>query len=201
MSVPSKNRSLLSQTEKDRLKNPPNDANIKKRNNLIVKEKIKRWLNDANDICFALDHLKDTKIEGVFPDQDIFAVFGAIEKLLDRLDFAPVEGEPQHPVISRLHIVTGKDWKKNKDLTPGAIGLQHRRATPADLERNWQLEEFVKFLGDHYPNKSEERSPAYKKYRDKRFYEVYIKEQSARMGFPAPMWFESYDSKEESQAG
>lgn len=198
MSVPSKERSLLSQTEKDRLKNPLSDANIRKRNNLIVKEKIKHWLKDANDICFALDHLKDTKIEGVFPDQDIFAVFEVIEKLLDRLDFAPVEGEPQHPVISRLHAVTSKESVKNKELSPGTLAIQRRRATLSDLERNWQLEELVKDLGDHYPSKPEERSPAYKKYRDKRFYEVYIKEQSARMGFPVPRGYESYDSLEEN---
>jgi hypothetical protein len=168
MSVPRKDKSLLTPTEKDRLKNPPNDPNIRKRNNLIVKEKIKRWLNDANDVCYALEHLKDTKIEDVFSDEDIFALFNATEKLLGRLHFEPVQGEPQHPFIAWHHVVTYKDWIKDKQLQPMTLAAKGRRATSSDFERNWQVQEFVRFLKLCYHSDLEKESPAYKKYRIKR---------------------------------
>jgi hypothetical protein len=193
MSVPTA-KPLLSTTEKDRLKNPPIDPNIRKRNNLIVKEKIKRWLNDAKDIYFALDHLRDTKMEGVFPDEDIFALFRATEKLLDRLNFAPVQGEPQHPFIGWLDIVQAKDIRKNEEVTVGedvsigSLAQFARRATPSDLERNWQVQDFVRFLNRRYPSDPEKESPAYKKYRRKKEYQA-MKEAAAKHGMRIPrMW-------------
>jgi hypothetical protein len=184
MSVP-RAKPLLSPTEKDRLKNPPIDPNIRKRNNLIVKEKIKRWLNDANDVLFALNHLKDTKIEGVFPDEDIFALFNATDRLLERLDFAPVQGEPQRPFIVWMDVVTPKDARKNKDATPGTWANFGRRATPVDLERNWQVQEFVRNLKRFYPNDREKESPAYKAYRKRREYRQVI-EGCKRHGIRPP---------------
>jgi len=184
MSVP-RDKPLLSPTEKDRLKNPPIDLNIRKRNNLIVKEKIKRWLNNANDVCFALEHLKDTKIEGVFPDEDIFALFNATKKLLDRLHFGPVQGEPQRPFIDWPHIVTHKDWMKNKQLSPMTLAFKLRRATPSDFERNWQVAEFVRFLKGCYHSDPEKESFAYKKYRRKREYKEII-EACTRHGIRPP---------------
>jgi len=141
---------------------------------LIVKEKIKRWLNDANDVCYALEHLKDTKIEGVFSDEDIFALFNATEKLLDRLNFAPVQGEPQHPAIVWFDVVTVKDAKKYKDASPGTLGTFARRATPSDLERNWQVQEFVRFLEQCYPSDPDKEGLAYKKYRRRKVYRQII---------------------------
>lgn len=180
MSVP-RDRPLLSPTEKDRLKNPQNDPNIRKRNNLIVKEKIKRWLNDANDVCYALEHLKDTKIEDVFSDEDIFALFNATEKLLDRLHFVPVQGEPQHPFVAWPHVVTYKDWTKDKQLQPSSLAAKGRRATLSDFERNWQVAGLVKFLENCYHSDPGKESPAYKKYRKKREYKE-LREACARHG-------------------
>lgn len=154
--------------------NPPIDSNIRKRNNIIVKRKIQYWLNDANDVFFALEHLKDTKIEDVFPDEDIFAVFKATEKMLDRLHFAPVQGEPQHPFIVWPHVVTYKDWMKEKQLQPSSLAAKGRRATPSDFERNWQVQEFVRFLKQCYHSDPDKESPAYKKYRRKREYKEII---------------------------
>lgn len=186
MSVPRKDKPLLTSIEKDRLKNPPIDPNIRKRNNLIVKEKIKRWLNDANDVCYALEHLKDTKIEGVFPDEDIFALFNATEKLLNRLNFAPVQGEPQRPFIAWFDVVTIKDAKKYKDASPGTLGTFARRATPSDFERNWQVQEFVDFLKQCYHSDLKKESPAYKKYRRKREWRELI-DGCARHGIRPPI--------------
>jgi hypothetical protein len=181
MSIPRKDKSLLTPTEKDRLKNPQTDPNIRKRNNLIVKEKIKRWLNDANDVCYALEHLKDTKIEDVFSDEDIFALFNATKNLLGRLHFEPVQGEPQHPFIAWHHVVTYKDWMKNKQLAPSSLAAKGRRATLSDFERNWQVARHVKFLENCYHSDPEKESTAYKKYRRKREYKELI-EACARHG-------------------
>jgi hypothetical protein len=167
MSVPMKDRSLLTPKEKERLKNPPNNPNIRKRNNLIVKAKIGRWLNEAKDIYFALDHLKDTKIEGVFLDEDIFVLFITIEKLLERMHFGPVLGEPQYPILPYTTIATEKDAMKQKEIQPGIVLEWWRRATPSDLERDYQVQEFAKNLSQYYPDDLNE-SPAYKLYIEKK---------------------------------
>lgn len=195
MSVP-RVKPLLSPTEKDRLKNPPTDANIRKRNNLIVKEKIKRWLSDANDVLFALEYLKDTKTEGVFPDEDIFALFNATEKLLNRLIFMPVEGEPQHPFIAWWEVVTLKDAKKFKDATPGTLASFGRRATPADLERNYQVQKFVESLKNHYPSDPKKVSSAYKKYYKKKEYRE-MKAAFAKHGMRIPRMWDGEDMEED----
>jgi len=185
MSTPTKGKTLLSEKEKDRLRNPPDDANIRKRNNLIVKEKVKRWLNGAADVGFALDHLKDTKIEGVFQDEDIFALFEATQKLLERLHFAPVEGDPQRPFISWPHITTEKDAKKYKGAGTGTLAFFHRRATPSDLERNWRVSQFARKLEQFYESNPEKESPAWKKYRINRENKE-IRESCRRFGLKQP---------------
>ena len=204
MSVPQKNKSLISPTEKDRIKNPPVDANIRKRNNIIVKRKIQNWLNDANDVLYALDHLKDSKAEDIFSDDDIFTLFRLIKKLLGKLNFSPVKGEPQHPIILWLDIVKNKDLKNIKEqdagATPGTLATFARRATPADLERNWQVQEFVRFLKQCYPSnpEMEEKSAAYKSYRQKKEYRM-MKEEFSKIGMRVPSMWGGVDMEAENK--
>jgi hypothetical protein len=194
MSVPRKNNALISDTEKSRLNNPPFNANLRKRNNIIVKRKIQNWLNDAKDVLYALDHLKDSRAEDIFSDDDIFTLFYLIKKLLNKLNFSPVQGEPQHPIMLWLDIVKNEDLKNIKEhdagATTGQLATFARRATPADLERNWQVKELVEFLMRCYPSTPEmkAKSPAYELYRKKREYRE-MKEGFARHGmrlFSAP---------------
>jgi hypothetical protein len=153
MSIPEKDKSLLTDKEKERLTDPNLDSNIKKRNNLIVKRKIQSWLNDAGDVLFALENMNETKVKDSIEDENVYAMFKIIKTLLDKMDFEPVQGYPQHPFTIIRY------------TRDGARYIRKIRAGESDLERNWQVQEFVRYLKQCYHSDPKEESLAYKKYR------------------------------------
>jgi hypothetical protein len=199
MSIPQRNKTLLTPTEKDRLKNPPMDTDIRKRNNLIIKRKIQYWLDAANDILYALDNIKGSQANDIFSDGDVFTLFSLTKKLLNKMGFSPVVGAPQHPLIVFNDVIKTKDRRSIAKYDIGAkVGMTAtftRRATASDFERNWQVQEFVKSLKDFYPSNQEmeERSPAYVLYCEKRKYSR-GKEIATRNGIPFP-----YDAEMEAE--
>jgi hypothetical protein len=178
MSIPQKDKPLLTLKEKDRLKNRPIDPNIRKHNNIVVKRKMQYWLKEAKDISFALDHVNETKLDGTFPDEDIFALFNLIKKLLDKLNFGRVDGDPYHPFVIGHY----------------RSEFYARRAKVSDLERNWQVDELAMFLNNCYHSDREKaEAAAYKNYYNKKMKEAFAKHRMVRLDHepiidPATAW-------------
>jgi hypothetical protein len=164
MSIPSKDKPLLTVTEKERLVDPKLDSKTRKRNNLIVKRKIQSWLNDADSVLYALKHLTETQLERTVTDKEIYALFSVTEILLDKLNFATIKGQPEHPYVSWFVLPPAG----------GEVKVAYRRAKESDFERNWRVQEHVKVLQRSYPSNPEEESPAYKKYREDREYQEIV---------------------------
>jgi len=157
MTSPIQGKLLLSDKERERLFNPNLDTATRKRNNLIVKRKIKNWLNQAEDVIYALNFLTDTQLERTIPDSDVYALFKVTEALLDRLNFAPVKGETDNPYVDYFSTVL-RDFPKSI----------RRRAKESDFDRAWKVQKHVEALQSRYPHSPENESPAYKMYREKR---------------------------------
>jgi hypothetical protein len=153
MSIPEKDKQFLTVKEKERLADPKLEPNIKKRNNLIVKRKIQSWLNGAGDVFFALENMSEPQVKDSVDDENVYALFKIIKILLDKMDFEPVQGYPQHPFTIIRYTRDGVRY------------IRKLRAGESDLERNWQVQEFVRYLNKCYQGDPEKESPAYKKYR------------------------------------
>jgi len=155
MSSPKQGKILLSDTERERLFDQNLDSTTRKRNHLIVKRKIKNWISQAEDVVYALRFLTDTQIEQTIPDGDVFALFEATEMILDRLNFAPVHGEPDNPFVTYAATVLRSDPK----------GIR-RRAKESDFDRALRVQRHAENLRDYYLT-NDKYDTAYKIYHEK----------------------------------
>jgi len=146
---------LLSDTERIRLFDRELDTATRKHNNLIIKRKIQNWLNQAEDVTYALKFLTDTQIKQTISDTSVFALFEATENVLDRLNFTPVRGEPDNPYVVYAATVPREDPK-----------AMRQRAMEADFERNLRLQRHAEALRKYYST-DDKHDTAYKIYREK----------------------------------
>ena len=130
MPAPKPDKPLLTAKERERLSDKNLDPNIRKRNDMIVRNKILSWLNKSDDVYFALEHLQTRTLKKELSDNDVYGLFWVGLKLLKILDFAPVENLSGVPVVSKPIDSTG-DPKKDTWV---------RQATESDFERNYTIE-------------------------------------------------------------
>lgn len=176
MTAPKRGKLLLSDEERKRLSDRELDTATRKRNNLIVKRKIQNWLNQAEDLLFALENLTETQLENTVSDSQVFSLFKVTEKILDKLNFAPVEGTVDKPFVS---------WFVLPEAG-GEVKVAVRRAKESDYERNWKVQEHVKALRCSYHSDPEKESSAYKNYREDREYQEIVK-TCKRVGMRVPV--------------
>lgn len=157
MTTPKQGKLLLTAQERERLVDQKLKTDIRKRNNLIVKRKIQNWLNQLEDMQFALENLNETQLENTIADGEVFSLFKLIETLLNKLNFVPVKGPVENPSVQNF---TARSSEESL-----AVKLVIRRAKEADFERNWRVQELVRFLKECYHDDVKKESPAYMKYR------------------------------------
>jgi hypothetical protein len=156
MTAPKLGKLLLTDEERKRLSDRDLDPAIRKRTTLIVKRKIQNWLNQLEDMQFALENLNETQLENTIADGEVFSLFKLIETLLNKLNFVPVKGPVENPFVQNFTTHASEESLAVKQVI--------RRAKEADFERNWRVQEFVRFLKECYHDVKKE-SPAYMKYR------------------------------------
>ena len=130
MSAPEPGKPLLTAIEKERLSDKNLDPNIRKRNDMIVRKKIKSWLSKADDVGFALDHLSTRKFRKELDDEDVYELFWLGLEFLKILDFAPIENLSGVPLVTKPVVTSEKD---QNDVCVV-------RATERDFERNYHLD-------------------------------------------------------------
>jgi hypothetical protein len=112
-------------------------------NEFAVRNRLKEFLefvSDANLIleCLPKDQLrKNKKLVDVLNDGTVQGIFDLTEKLLDILDYMPVQGSPGKPYVTKI-----------LSDEPGDIIV--RKANDSDFARNQQLINHVGALGDYY---------------------------------------------------
>jgi len=150
MSIPKPKKSLLSATEKERLKQhyispdlPDEEvdklSNIRKRNDLVVRNKIKSWLNNIEDINFVLQYLPKRQSRKIISDDEVYSLLRVLESLLEVLVFMPIEQTTRGQAIVST--------TSTKEMV--------RRANEADYERNRRLWQFANVLKEHYSSPEE----------------------------------------------
>jgi tetratricopeptide (TPR) repeat protein len=168
MPEPKDAKSLLTATERERLINRTPDRNMSEtdkekhrnsiyHNDMVVRDKVGSWLKKSEDILFALEHLPTRKLKKEINDDDIYKLLNVGLKLLEVLDFAPVESVGGQAVIAK-HTKTESDKLKDVWMRP---------ATEIDFKRNLRVWFFGAFI-----NKFVSKSPIFEEYIFKRLSEV-----------------------------
>lgn len=118
-------------------------------NDMVVRNKIKSWLKESEDVLFALEHLPTRKLKKDITDGDIYSLFYVGLEFLRILEFVPIESLSGYAVVSRPVKSSGE--KRDSWV---------RKATEEDFERNYRLELIVNEL-----NKMVSTSDEYKRYK------------------------------------
>lgn len=112
-------------------------------NEFAVRSRLKEFLEFVPDAILILDKLpkeqlrKNKKLAGVLNDDTVQGIFDLTERLLDLLDYMPVQGSPQKPYVTK--ILSDK---------PGDVII--RKANDQDFVRNQRLINHVSALREYY---------------------------------------------------
>jgi hypothetical protein len=112
-------------------------------NEFAIRNRLKEFLEFLPDAILIIEGLpkdqltKNKKLAGVLNDRTIQDLFILTEKLLDLLDYMPVQGSPQKPYVTKIL----------SDETGDAIV---RKANDRDFDRNQQLINHVGALNEYY---------------------------------------------------
>jgi hypothetical protein len=143
-------KSLLTSTERMRLTNripDPQLSNDEKEkfknalynNDMIVRNKIRTWMKESDDILFVLKHMPTRKLRKIISDDEIFRLFHLGLYLIDAFGFQPVdEIENNKP---RVVIGSSSD--------PSILSLDEiwlRPATNEEINRNLRLRQIIAYL-------------------------------------------------------
>lgn len=115
------------------------DAIVRRDNEFAVRRRLISFLEFVPDANLILDNLPRTqlknnkKLETCLNDSTVDGLLSLILKLLDLLDFMPVQGTPEKPYVTKI----------------GETVIA-RPANNLDFERNRRLHNFVALLADYY---------------------------------------------------
>ena len=134
----------LTEDQKKKLKNRSNLTTIERRDNeFAVRNRMREFLKFIPDANFILESLprdqlnKNKKLTDVMNDRTIQGLLELTEKLLDLLDYMPVQGSPGKPYVTKI-------------LSEKLGDVIVRQATELDFARNQQLINHIGSLANYY---------------------------------------------------
>lgn len=167
MSIPTPGKPLLTATERERLIDRSPDANqdIRKRNDLIVRNKLKSWLKNAEDVNFILHHLPTRQISKAVTDEDVYELLDIVKALLAILDFIPVEKNSYNQYIVVKPVDTKHTYYPPREFPKEAWV---RLANETDYERSRLLSQYLDIMKEHITPSD---NPEFKRYSKKKQYQ------------------------------
>ena len=157
MPAPKPDKSLLTATEKERLADEKLDPIIRKRNDMIVRNKILLWLNNSNDVQFALEHLPIRKLKKELEDEYIYRLLEIVRELLDMKDFCKL-----YDIGKEVMAVKAIVEHHNPNFRSGSSDVHS--ATELDFDRVFKLENALEEIKSLIPDFETNR--AYEKYKE-----------------------------------
>jgi tetratricopeptide (TPR) repeat protein len=158
MPAPKPDKSLLTATEKERLTNEGLDPAIRKRNDMIVRNKILAWLNSADEVLSALNQISLKKLKKDIDDSRIYELLKIVRELLDIKDFCKLYDTGKNVVAVKSILV-----HHNRN---NFIGPHPHAANDKDFERIFYIETALEDIIDLLPNPN--NLPAYEEFKNKR---------------------------------
>lgn len=138
---------MLTDIERERLiKRDSLAIKAKKANEYIIRNKLKTWLADIDDVNFILTKLPDKQLNKLVSNKIVFALMDLVATLLFILGVLPV--------IQNEYVPSGRQVRQATDdvmirpsLRRGFYDVM-RRATPEELERRDYLKHYITSLID-----------------------------------------------------
>jgi tetratricopeptide (TPR) repeat protein len=159
MPAPKQKKPLLTAIEKERLYDRDIDPIIRKRNDMIVRNKLMAWLNNADDAIFALEHLSTRKLKKEIDDNYIYRLLEIVRELLDLKDFGKLYDFGNGVVVIKS-IVEHHNPNIHIDPKPHTV-------SELDFHRIYKLESALEEIASLIPKPDE--SPSYEKYKEEQF--------------------------------
>ncbi|MGD0955070.1 MAG: tetratricopeptide repeat protein [Methanotrichaceae archaeon] len=156
MPAPKSSKSLLTAIEKERLSDKNIDPIIRKRNDMIVRNKLMAWLGSVNDILFALEHLRVRKLKKELDDSYIYGLLEIVREIIDLKDFCKL-----HDIGKEVIAVKQIVEHHNPDFTSAPKAHQ---ATNIDFDRIFKLETALEEIRSLLPEINE--CAAFEKYKE-----------------------------------
>ena len=129
----------LPQLAKDRIiKRDLLDIGVKKSNEYRVREYIKDYLKDLEEIIWVLDTLPDKQFKKLFKDEDVYRLLEIVERALVNLDFTPIQRNEEGKLIAVKHLLT-----THVDGGTGRTFSISREATDLDKDRFSNLQKHI----------------------------------------------------------
>jgi len=119
------------------------DIRKRRENEFAVRNHLKSFLEFIPDACIILDKLprdqlkQNAKLEKYLNDEAVKGLFLLTLKMLDLLDYMPVQGSPKGPCVTKMIS------EKEGDVIA-------RKATDQDFERNRLVNNYVNLLSEFY---------------------------------------------------
>jgi hypothetical protein len=165
---------MFTELERSRLEKR-NDANVdpkeKRYNDMIVRNKIKHWLEDTSDVLFAIEKLPKKQVSKLGTDKQLINLLTVGQHFLDASEFAQIQGNSIEDAVAVKTIRSNDDvWEKwahkakendfirnakfflilNKyksylELSPA---LNEYLSENANGWEYWNIKEFMSYLGD-----------------------------------------------------
>ena len=161
MPIPPKSKDFLTATEKERLLDRNLNPTIRKRNDLIVRNKILSWVKNSYDVLLALEQVPTKKLKEELDDNHIYILLEIVKELLDLKDFGKLYsiGEEKAIVINPFTFHSNRHNRSEKPHT----------ANEEDLERIFVLESALEDIITLIPKQHE--CSIYEKFKDERWEE------------------------------
>lgn len=129
----------LPQLVKDRLiKRDLLDGGVKKSNEYRVREYLKNYLKDLEEIIWVMDTLPDKQFKKLFKDEDVYRLMEIAERALVNLDFMPIQRSEDGKLIA----IKSLEADPLEGGSPRTFSIE-REAIDTDKTRHSALEKHI----------------------------------------------------------
>ena len=188
MPIPPKCKNFLTATEKERLLDRNLDPIIRKRNDLIVRNKVLSWILSSHDVLFALHHASTKQLKKELDDNYIYVLIEIVQELLDVKDFGKLYniGEEKAIVVKPFVFHQNPHYRKSE---------KPHIASEEDLGRIFSLESALEDIISLIPQPHQ--CIAYEKFKSDRWEDISEMSANATVNGKKPSKAEIWNRKGE----
>jgi len=131
--------SLLTDIERERLRDRSRDAKTRASNDVRIRKKLRSWVHTLDDIALITEYLPEDQLIKEITDNDVYFLMGIAKSFMKNLRFMPMVGKSDQP----------EGWKTKTDA-----GAEYP-ASDIDIDRSLTIKKIIDdimaYHGDNNP--------------------------------------------------
>jgi hypothetical protein len=108
--------SLLTNTERERLRHRSSDAKTRASNDVRIRKKLRSWIHDLDDVVLICKYLPENQLAKEIVDNDVYFLTGIARSFMEILKFMPITGKVDQPEGWRTESDAGGYPPTNQDI-------------------------------------------------------------------------------------